>query len=191
MLQAGVHPGEMAGAVARLTGWLLVPLGLYILVSALDDLVIDLLWLIRLAREKLSRRKAPKGWAAQPERPIAVAIPCWREADVIASMLDHNLAALRYSLYRVFVGVYPNDAATIAAVGQAAARHPKLRLVCLPHDGPTSKADCLNWICRAIEEEEQSMGQEFTGIVLHDAEDLIHPTSCNCPCWRCRRRPGI
>jgi len=59
--------------------------------------------------------------------------------------------------------------------GQAAARHPKLRLVCLPHDGPTSKADCLNWICRAIEEEEQSMGQEFAGIVLHDAEDLIHP----------------
>ena len=165
----------MAGAVARLTGWLLVPLGLYILLSAVDDLVIDLLWLIRLAREKLSRRQAPKGWAAQPERPIAVAIPCWREADVIASMLDHNLAALRYSLYRIFVGVYPNDAATIAAVGQAAARHPKLRLVCLPHDGPTSKADCLNWICRAIEEEEQSMGQEFAGIVLHDAEDLIHP----------------
>ena len=49
MLQAGVHSGDMAGAVARLTGWLLVPLGLYILVSALDDLVIDLLWLLRLA----------------------------------------------------------------------------------------------------------------------------------------------
>jgi adsorption protein B len=175
MLHAGASPGEMAEAAARLTGWLLVPLGLYILVSALDDLVIDLLWLLRLACGKLSRRKAPSACAAQPERPIAIVIPCWREAEVITSMLDHNLAALRYSLYRVFVGVYPNDAATIAAVGQAAARHPKLRLVCLPHDGPTSKADCLNWICRAIEEEEQSMGQNFACVVLHDAEDLIHP----------------
>jgi adsorption protein B len=165
----------MAGAAARLTAWLLVPLGLYILISALDDLLLDLLWLLRLARQKLSRSHARTTWEAQPERPIAILIPCWHEAEVIASMLDHNLAALRYSRYRVFVGVYPNDPATAAAVGEAAARHAKLRLVCLPHDGPTSKADCLNWICRAIEEEEQAMGEEFACVVLHDAEDLVHP----------------
>ncbi len=180
MWQSGAGQGELAGAAARLTGWLLAPLGLYILFSALDDLVLDALWLLRLLRErmrrgKLSRRPAVAAPAAPPERPFAILIPCWREAEVIASMLDHNLAALRYSKYRVFVGVYPNDPATVAAVGQAAARHAKLHLVCLPHDGPTSKADCLNWICRAVEEEEQSMGQQFACVVLHDAEDLIHP----------------
>jgi adsorption protein B len=175
MLQSGAGPGELAGAAARLTGWLLAPLGLYILVSALDDLVLDVLWLLRIVRRKLSRPRAAPVLAPPPERPVAILIPCWHEAEVIASMLDHNLAALRYSQYRVFVGVYPNDPATAAAVGEAAARHAKLRLVCLPHDGPTSKADCLNWICRAIEEEEQSMGEEFACVVLHDAEDLIHP----------------
>ena len=158
-----------------LTAWLLVPLGLYILVSAVDDLALDLLWLLRLARRRLSHKPPPLDSEPRPEGPVAILIPCWHEAEVIGSMLDHNLAALRYSRYRVLVGVYPNDPATAAAVSEAAARHAKVRQVCLPHDGPTSKADCLNWICRALEDEEQAMGEEFACVVLHDAEDLIHP----------------
>src|SRR5688572_13959680 len=36
--------------------------------------------------------------------------------QVIASMLEHNLAAIRYPEYRFFCGCYPNDEATQAAV---------------------------------------------------------------------------
>lgn len=163
------------GAAALLLGWLLVPLSLYILISALDDLIVDALWLWRVAKEWWDAPEREPFPSPVPERPIAIAIPCWRESEVIGAMLDHNLAALRYSNYRVLVGVYPNDSGTLRAVSEAAKRHPKVRIVYLPHNGPTVKADCLNWICHALEDEERAMGEEFVCLVQHDAEDLIHP----------------
>ena len=169
------HPAGITGAAACLVGWLLVPLSLYIFISALDDFVVDALWLWRVLKGWWRGPEMEQVSPPVPERPIAIAIPCWHEADVIGAMLDHNLAALRYSKYRVLVGVYPNDVATRCAVADAAKRHPKLRAVCLPHDGPTVKADCLNWICRTLVEEERAMGEKFVCLVQHDAEDLIHP----------------
>ncbi len=44
-----------------------------------------------------------------------------------------------------------------------------------PHDGPTSKADCLNWIYQHVGLYEEQNGIAFDIIVTHDAEDLIHP----------------
>ena len=158
-----------------LLGWLLVPLSLYIFISALDDFLIDVLWLWRIVKQWWRAPEQASVPAPIPERPIAIAIPCWHESDVIGAMLDHNLAALRYSKYRVLVGVYPNDPGTLRAASEAAKRHPKVSIVHLPHDGPTVKADCLNWICRALEDEERAMGEEFVCLVQHDAEDLIHP----------------
>lgn len=175
MLLTVVPVSEIPANLTCLLGWLLVPLSIYILISGLDDFVVDALWLWRAAKARLHGTEVELAPAPIPERPIAIAIPCWHEADVIGAMLDHNLAALRYSNYRVLVGVYPNDAATRRAVADAVNRHPKVRAVCLPHDGPTVKADCLNWICRALEDEELAMGEEFACLVQHDAEDLIHP----------------
>jgi adsorption protein B len=169
----------MPEASAWLVVRLLIPVGIYVLSSALDDLAVDLLWLWRLAREALRGVAAAQPVASRAERPIAVVIPCWREAEVIGDMLDHNLAALRYSRYRVLVGVYPNDAPTLAAARAAAARHARVGVVVLPHDGPTSKADCLNWVCRALDEEERALGEPFLCLVQHDAEDLIHPDELN------------
>ena len=45
----------------------------------------------------------------------------------------------------------------------------------VPHDGPTCKADCLNWIVQAIFSHERAHGVEFAGVVLHDCEDVLHP----------------
>ena len=45
------------------------------------------------------------------------------------------------------------------------------------HDGPTSKADCLNWIFQNILAYEQANGTRFEVIVTHDAEDVIHSDS--------------
>ena len=54
------------------------------------------------------------------------------------------------------------------------AERPKHRAVC-PHDGPTSKADCLNWIYRYMLRYEEQHGVRFEIVVIHDAEDIIHP----------------
>ena len=80
------------------------------------------------------------------EKRIAIFVPLWREAHVIAAMLEHNLAAIRYQNFDFIVGVYPNDADTLEALREACARWPRVEVAVCQHDGPTSKADCLNWI---------------------------------------------
>jgi adsorption protein B len=159
----------------------LVPLALWILISGLDDLFIDVVFL-------LPGRK-PFPWPKDsdvetaPERRIAIFVPLWREHHVIEQMLEHNLAAIRYSAYDVFVGVYPNDEATARVVEQAARVHSRVHLVIGPHDGPTSKGDCLNSIFRGMGQYEASHGIRFDIVMTHDAEDLVHPDSLRLVNW--------
>jgi adsorption protein B len=158
---------------------LLLPMGIFILLSGLDDLVLDLALVVRWAR----RRGQPRGEGSSPplrEQKIAIFIPMWGEAHVAEKMLEHNLAAIRYRNYDILVGAYPNDEQTQDAVRRVAARFANVHLAVCPHDGPTSKADCLNWIYQQMLLEEQRTGARFEIIVTHDAEDLIHPDSLQC-----------
>src|SRR5947199_108600 len=81
-----------------------------------------------------------------PFSSAAILVPLWREHAVIERILDHNLAALHYQNYGFFVGGYPNDDRTLEAIRQVEARSSRVHLAVCPHSGPTSKADCLNWI---------------------------------------------
>ncbi len=159
----------------------LVPLAVWILVSGLDDLFIALVFCLPHRR----RTEPPSDAAldANPERPIAVFVPLWREHRVIGQMLERNLSVIRYQNFDVFVGVYPNDEPTLRAVTEAARRHPRIHLILVPHDGPTSKGDCLNWTFRGIQHFEQSCGVRYEIITTHDAEDLIHPDSLRLINW--------
>ena len=150
----------------------LVPLAVWILVSGLDDLFIDLVFL--LTRRKRFDWPSERELDKAPELRIAILVPLWKEHRVIGQMLDRNLAAIRYENYDVFVGVYPNDDPTVRAVTEAANRHPRVHLAMCPHDGPTSKGDCLNWIYRRMEMHEIRHGVRFEVVVVHDAEDVIH-----------------
>jgi adsorption protein B len=160
----------------------LVPLALWALASGLDDLLLDLVCLFGWLRGRLFGERGP-GWPDRatiegtPEKRLAIFIPLWREHQVIGRMLEHNLAAIHYGNYDVFLGAYPNDAPTLEAVREAERRFPRVHVVVCPHDGPTSKADCLNWIYQGMLLEEEERGVRFEVAVLHDAEDLIHPES--------------
>jgi adsorption protein B len=46
-----------------------------------------------------------------------------------------------------------------------------------PHDGPTSKGDCLNAIYGAMCAYEDRHEVSFDVVVIHDAEDVVHPDS--------------
>ena len=74
--------------------------------------------------------------------------------------------------YRIYVGCYPNDPATAAAV--AAVDDPRVRIVVGPSAGPTSKADCLNRLWQRMIADEAAEGFRFKAVVLHDAEDIVH-----------------
>ncbi len=158
-------------ALEWIPGWLLAGLVVWIIVSGLDDLFIDVsaAWLtLRGART----RPPPR---AGREACLAVGVPCWQESAVIESMIEHNLAALRYTGYAFFIGVYPNDAPTLAAARSLARRFSQVHVCVVPHDGPTSKADCLNWIWQHVLAEEERTGIRYDALVLQDAEDVVHP----------------
>lgn len=159
--------------------WIAVATNLIILLSSLDDFFIDAYYWIRQAYRTLTiRRRYPPLRVEQlrdrPERPLALMVPAWREFSVISEMVETAIAALEYTNYHVFIGTYPNDSETCAEVDRLARRFRHVHRVQVPHDGPTSKADCLNWVIQAIFQFEDQQGERFAGIVLHDSEDVIH-----------------
>jgi bacteriophage N4 adsorption protein B len=159
---------------------LLAPLGIALLLSGLDDLTVDIAWAAAWVHRKLRPAASlfppgPLQLDSAPRNRIAILVPLWHEHEVIARMLEHNFASIRYPDYHIFAGAYPNDDRTQTAVRQAAAKFSQIHLVLCPHDGPTSKADCLNWIYQHVALYEESNETRFDVIVTHDAEDIIHP----------------
>jgi adsorption protein B len=160
----------------------LILFAVWILASSLDDLVVDLACLWQWVRRRLFRAcpvgvPTPAELDRIPEQGIAIFVPLWREHRVIARMLEHNIAALRYRNYHFIVGAYPNDQPTLEAMRECERRFPNVHLTVCPHDGPTSKADCLNWIYQGMLRFEEQHSLRFKLVVLHDAEDVIHPES--------------
>ena len=120
----------------------------------------------RLTSEKLRSRE---------EQRLAVMVPAWNEGDVVGTMVANIIERAEYKNYVIFVGTYPNDAATQAAVDALAAIHPQLIKVVIPNPGPTCKADCLNNVYKTIKRYEEKHGINFDMIAMHDAEDVVHP----------------
>ena len=114
---------------------------------------------------------------AQKEQYVAVMIPCWHEANVIATMLKHNCYSIDYNNYYLFVGVYPNDPETVAEVQSVAKLNMHVQCVIGKTPGPTNKAANLNGIYTFIKAFEGTLNKHFTIFVLHDSEDVIHPLS--------------
>ncbi|HSR08837.1 MAG TPA: glycosyl transferase family protein, partial [Bryobacteraceae bacterium] len=166
----------LAHTVDNFVLWLVTPLAVIFLLSGLDDLTVDFAWFYAWVAERLtvSRRDARRIPDAPP-RPTAILVPLWKEHAVIARMLEHNLAAIRYPDFHIFAGIYANDSLTEEAVASISERFSNVHLAVCPHDGPTSKADCLNWIYQHVGLYEEQNGIVFEVIVTHDAEDLIHP----------------
>ncbi|WP_309603435.1 glycosyl transferase family protein [Sphingomonas sp.] len=149
------------------------------LLFAVDDLVVDLIYFARrLWRSLAIYSRYPRAFAASlpaPAKPgrIAVFIPAWDESAVIADMLRSTLRRWGDGDYRIFVGFYANDPLTEAAIGQV--DDPRVEAVLVEEHGPTTKADCLNRLYDALLAAECRGAWIAKAIVLHDAEDLVHP----------------
>ncbi len=151
----------------------LLPVAVWILASGLDDLFVLIVYL--WDRRRASSEPVPELATESPEKRIAIFVPCWREAAVITDMVEHNLSAIRYGSYDIFIGGYPNDEGTLNSARELEARHERVHLCLCPHDGPTSKADCLNWIYQQMLFREEEQKNRFELVITHDAEDVIHP----------------
>lgn len=175
----GIEPYLLADYV-RIIEWAAVLVGIFILISSVDDFFIDAYYWLRSAYRFIYVQRRFKPLSIDKllegqELPIAIMVPAWREDAVIAQMIENSVATLEYSNFKIFCGSYPNDPATGNVIDAMARRYKHVVHVRVPHDGPTCKADCLNWIIQAIFLHEQQHGIQFGGIALHDSEDVIHP----------------
>lgn len=141
-----------------------------ILLVGLDDLLFDALWL-----GTRGERQAKAGDQPPLAGTIAVFVPAWDEHRILAAMLRRALAAWEGEDVRIYIGCYPNDAATLFAISPLIASDRRLRLVVNERDGPTTKGDNLNRLWAALGEDERAEGRRVAAIVLHDAEDHVHP----------------
>lgn len=156
---------------------LLLFAGVFFLLGALDELAVDCVWMwLKLTGR--ARTRKPLGAGSDPLTGRAtVFIPAWREAQVIGATVRHALHAWPQAELRLYVGCYRNDDATALAVAAAADGDPRLRLVIHDRDGPSTKADCLNRLYRALCDDERRIGRRSRMIVLHDAEDMVDPAA--------------
>lgn len=148
--------------------------GVGFLIGGIDDLAVDAIYAMRAGWRRRAGTTAADGDDAAPTGRIAVFVPAWDEAAVIGAMLNATLDRYDYPDYRLYVGTYPNDRATIDRVAEIAERDPRVRLVINAQPGPTTKADCLNLLWHALLRDEAE-GPLTRVVVLHDAEDVVHP----------------
>ena len=170
---------SLAESLSRVAAELALFAGVGFLLFALNDLLVDLIYFgRRLWRSAIVYSRFPRAFASNLEHSadpglIAIFVPAWDEAAVIASMLRATIARVDYSNYRLFVGHYQNDPATAAAI--ASVDDPRIIPVLIEASGPTTKADCLNHLYDALIAFEIANDCAARAVVLHDAEDVVHP----------------
>ena len=169
----------LASILAAIAGELALFAAVGFFIFALDDLAVDIVYFTRrLWRSATVYRRFPRAYADRMERPgeagwFAVFIPAWDESAVIGDMLRATLERFGDADYRLFVGHYRNDEATAIEIMRV--DDARVQPVEIDADGPTSKADCLNHLYDALIAHEWGMDRPAKAIVLHDAEDLVHP----------------
>jgi bacteriophage N4 adsorption protein B len=150
-----------------------------IALSGIDDLAVDMLWVGRTMWKRAivgtQHKRATTAQLVPPDTPgfMAVFIPAWDETAVISAMLHHSIKQWQAHNVRFYVGCYPNDDATFEAIRSV--KSPLIHIAICDTPGPTTKADCLNNIWRVMLRDEIKLGVTAKAIILHDAEDVVHP----------------
>ncbi|MDR9769864.1 glycosyltransferase [Acetomicrobium sp.] len=121
----------------------------------IEDFIIDVYYWIRVVYRKLFvytkyPRLTVEDLYRKDEQWIAIMVPAWHEAGVIARMLETTIKHLDYDRYVIFCGVYPNDPETSREVDGISQNFQGVVKVVVPHPGPTNKADCLNFIVKEV-----------------------------------------
>ncbi len=150
----------------------------WFVVGIIDEVTIDVTWLWLRLTGRIPTHRIPASQSSEPlAGPLAVFVPAWLEAAVIAKTIRHALVAWPQRELRLYIGCYRNDPSTLAAAVSGAGSDPRVRLVIHDRGGPSTKADCLNRLYNAMCADEVRSGAPFRGVIFHDAEDMVHPAA--------------
>lgn len=153
---------------------LLLFAGIWFFVGLVDEFAVDALWLWLRLRGRGKALPFARPHARDLRGPAAVLIPCWDEAKIVTQTVASCRTAWPHPSCIFYIGCYHNDAETQAAARLGAGGDSRVRIVIVPRDGPTTKADCLNVLYDAMAEDERSSGVAFRFVLLQDAEDRVH-----------------
>jgi len=154
---------------------LLVAIGM--LLFNIDDIIWDIGYLLSSERRRKEERMPMNLVDDLPPKLLAVMVAAWHEENVIEQVIDHMISTVHYprSMYHVFLGVYPNDPATIEIAKKLSQKYENVHVVVNPKPGPTSKAQNLNHMISCIHDFEREHFCRFAAITVHDSEDVVHP----------------
>jgi len=91
--------------------------------------------------------------------------------------MAHTLKAWPQDGLVLYISCYANDPATVEAAMKGAKDDLRVRVVVLEQGGPKTKADCLNQLYKAMLSDETRSDFRFSRVLLHDAEDMVHPAA--------------
>lgn len=153
---------------------LFAALGVFII--GLNDLLVDLLYFSTKRRRIAEQKRLADMVGKRDARgPLAVFIPAWQESRVIGPMLESAVRSWGQYDYRLYVGHYPNDPETGRAIAAKTLKDGPITPVLLDKEGPTTKADCLNALWRAMLRDEMAEERQYAAVIIHDAEDVVDP----------------
>ncbi|MDL2211814.1 phage adsorption protein NrfB [Erysipelotrichaceae bacterium OttesenSCG-928-M19] len=146
------------------------------IIAGLDDLILDIIYVFirkNYPEDTLSLDVLNK----VPAKMLAITVAAWQEADVIEDVIENMVKSYHYpkAMYHIFIGVYPNDAETIARVTNLENKYSNIHMIVNKKDGPTSKANNLNNVLKEIRKFEQQSNWNFAALTVHDSEDIVHP----------------
>lgn len=151
---------------------------LSIILISIDDLIWDIYYGINrlLGKIKISSIDASNIEAIRPKM-LGIIVAAYNEESVLKSVITNIIQSNQYpkSMYHIFLGVYPNDPGTLKVAKELEEEFKQVHKIIHVLEGPSSKADNLNNVLRNIDQFEQEYHLEFSAIVIHDSEDLVHP----------------
>lgn len=152
----------------------LIVVSVYVLFG-IDDLIWDLFCSFK--RHDTSNKIDIAELDRKPSRLLAIMIAAWHEEAVIGDVIENIIESVQYpkSMYHIFLGVYPNDEATMAEAQKLQSKYPNVHMVINKTPGPTCKADNINNIISNIRDFEKKMNWKFMSVTVHDSEDVVHP----------------
>jgi len=148
------------------------------IVFSIDDLILDFVYFVAYRKRQKGIQKLPfEKLDSIPTKLLAIIIAAWREANVLEPVIDHFIGTTHYprSMYHIFLGLYPNDQATIEVGRRLEKKYENVHVVINTVNGPTSKAQNLNNVLSFVRQFERNHSWRFSSITVHDSEDVVHP----------------
>lgn len=146
------------------------------LCTGIDDFIWDIVTLIKRRKNKEKIVKFEE-LDSVPPKLLALVIAAWHEDNVLMDVVENIIESQQYpkSMYHIFLGVYPNDEATVYIAKQLQQKYPNVHCVINYKEGPTTKAQNINYVISQIKAFEQLKEWKFASVTIHDSEDLVHP----------------